>query len=763
MQIKFNIYFVQIFILFIYLLLNSNALPQSTTDILDSLVIVGDSLYKVGNFSEAEKIYKNLLKWNDNLVQANLGLGRIAFEQKKWRSAAKYFDKVLKQCPENIEALYYQGICLRESGKFKASLLRSREWNRAERYFEQAIALDSLYRDVFYQFALLKKYRGKYTEAIQLGHTQICLKPDLIDALFGLFKIYQSFIRHKKEEEVIGWLSKQKWDFSRFFIAEKLRREGKLKEADSLLKILINVKTILPKQPLYLARVKIFYQSQQPDSAEYYYWKAVEEIKGKLDAVFIFDELKYIINDRELRNYRSLRSTLQLKNFFHTFWLKRNPFPAEHLNIRLKEHYERLLYAEKYFEYDGFRTWFNNPDKLNYLKYPESYDLNNEFNDMGLIYIRHGEPDDKVITTGEYVPINESWLYYKSSSTPRMIFHFVKENTAQNNWRFSPIIRNAKFLSDRFHFGPDYYDYYNSDPLERMFIEQEIRKNSKKSVKIGLSTDQYKWDETVKQLNLVFDVVTFRDKNKNAEVIVYFAVPTNQFETDIKDTAQILTLKGGIAVFDLKWRDVFVQQNIFKLTQPENTEGVLIDLFKFSVPPDSYRFTFYLKSDQSNLLANYRFNRKIENYNNVSLSISDILLAFLIRPATDSSRFVKSDLFIIPNPGKQFLLKLPLYVYFEIYNLAKNRNKTTSYTVEYRLNLLKGTSKGIFHLLKGFFKKSKSSVSIISEREGYKSSTSEFIVIDASKLEPGLYELSVNVTDNISSLSAQKTVELILR
>jgi hypothetical protein len=54
----------------------------------------------------------------------------------------------------------------------------------------------------------------------------------------------------------------------------------------------------------------------------------------------------------------------------------------------------RFLFAGKNYECYEFRSWSNNPDKLHSLRFPKSFTLNREFNDKGLIYIRHGEPDD---------------------------------------------------------------------------------------------------------------------------------------------------------------------------------------------------------------------------------------------------------------------------------------------------------------------------------------------------------------------------------
>ena len=93
-----------------------------------------------------------------------------------------------------LSAHYYSGICHREMGKFKAFVLRKRDWNRAEEYFR--FVLDSLdyYKDLYLQFAILQKYNKNYAEAIKMFDQRTLIpealelavrnKVTLYDALF---------------------------------------------------------------------------------------------------------------------------------------------------------------------------------------------------------------------------------------------------------------------------------------------------------------------------------------------------------------------------------------------------------------------------------------------------------------------------------------------------------------------------------------------------------------------------------------------------
>ena len=214
--------------------------------------------------------------------------------------------------------------------------------------------------------------------------------------------------------------------------------------------------------------------------AQSYVERAISSIENEHHAQLILEDVKHLITDIELDLFRSLTSPEEWQAFFYAFWARRDPTPPRPENVRMTEHYRRLLIAEKQYEYDGFRLWHNNPDRLNALKFPNSYTLNEEFNDKGLIFIRHGEPYDTEIHVGgdlEYRSVidnttplgspveyssskgwqpNESWQY----TTPqRMDFHFVMGGGGgANAWRLVPEISNIDILISREHWGPLYYE-----------------------------------------------------------------------------------------------------------------------------------------------------------------------------------------------------------------------------------------------------------------------------------------------------------------
>lgn len=750
----YNIFFVLVFLFDACFLLQSSNANQSFAT-TDSLLASGDSLLAQNKLDGARNAFKAALKIDNSLSRAMAGLGKIAVAEEKWADAGDEFGKILDRDPGNIEANYFKAICYRENGKFKAFVLRRLDWDKSNKHFIKVLEKDSLFEDVVYQLALLKRYQESYQEAILLGQVQIRLRSELVEPQVKLFRFYRYFVAHTKKAEAINWLKQQPWLPARWAIAEKLRREGELTRADSVLMDLLNQPITMSWQPVYLTLSRIYYEQNFKNRAEYYYWRAINEIQNDVDASLVFEDIKYILTDQELASYQSLGSIDQKIDFFRTIWVSRDPTPAAATNYRLAEHYRRLIHAEKHYEFDGFRTWFNNPDKLGYLEFTKTYDLNEEFNDKGLIYIRHGQYDDWAITVAQDIASNESWLYYETQYTPKMVFHFLLENTT-GYWRFSPIITSPQMLEDRLQFGTIYYQLLRATPLERLAYEQEMAAESKEAVSKGLSTDRHTWEKKIKLLETPFSMSTFRGKMGKTSLEIYNAFSLSELADE--KNAVVIEVEKGVTIHNLAWQEIEKYHEKVSL-QPKKSESIL-DSYRFEVTPDSYHVAFYLRPSDTDFLGGWKYEIRVPDYSSHQLLISDIQLATRIEPASQPGKFEKNGLIVVPNPTRLFALNKPVYIYFEIYNLQQDLAERTSFIIEYTITLLQGKKKGLFGL---FSAGDQSSITTQVERSGSGERSVEYLAIDVSQLKAGEYDLIVKVTDQLNGKIAVQQRNIALK
>ncbi|MFQ5770436.1 MAG: tetratricopeptide repeat protein, partial [bacterium] len=320
-------------------LLNNN--PQ-----IRSILLRADSLSRVGNLKAADKAYKQLLKINRESIVALKWFGQRAFVKKDWGGVKNWYNKVLKAQPLDLEANYWLGVAYRETGKFKSLILKSKDFNKAKKYFDVIIRRDSTYSDVFYQRALLEKLNEHWIAAIKLAQRQIRLKPNLIHATVGLFKLYRLFLVHESDAEVENWLKNNKGEWSTYILTEHYRRTKNFIKAESTFQELLQKNLTMSKEPIYLSMIRMYLQQDNQNEANKYFQMALDSMTTNLDVEFMFEDSKYIFTDKEFGFLRNLSTVDQEKTFFQRFWTYRNPIPSYSINVRAMEHFKRLLYAE---------------------------------------------------------------------------------------------------------------------------------------------------------------------------------------------------------------------------------------------------------------------------------------------------------------------------------------------------------------------------------------------------------------------------------
>ena len=716
------------------------------------------------NFKAAEQSFRKALQKDREFIPAMNGLGQVFLAKKDWGEANDWYDKILDREPENLEAMYYRGICYRECGVPKAMVLRKLDWDNAAKHFKKVLARDSSFYDTLFQFAKLRRYQGQYTEAIDLGHRQVRLRPEQVESQRGLFRLYQHFLDNKSSSEVLEWLRANDSEAARFFIGEVYRRDNKLEAADSIFQQQLATGPTVSLIPLHLALTRLYFQRKNYNEAEQHFWRAVDGIRNRLDAELVFEDAKYLVSETELQEFRRLAEPQACSDFFYKFWISRDPTPAAPNNARLAEHYRRMQIAEKDYVYDGFRTWFNNPDKLGYQKFPPMFYLNDRFNDRGLILLRQGDPDERLMTTALTV---ESWRYRPRPNMPEMIFHFiVDENGVGNNWRLTPFIDDPQFWSDRVNWGNTYSRMAFSDVMERMALTEEVGRQSHVAVDTGFRFDRHTWDKSVQPLNATAYAAFFKGPDNKSYFDLYYSLPlpsANEVARAGSNKSPTLC-EHGVTLHDLQWRRVEQRHDQITQEQIPNLASMpfVVGQYHLAVQPDSYHVAFFVRQPITNRLGGWKDEVRIPRFDESTLAMSSLVLASSITPNTEAGLFTRNGLRIIPVPAKRFARQQPVYVYFEVYNLATDGEGKASFQVEYTTLLRKekkSNTKKVFSILGS---KSKPATTLSIEREATGTTATEYLALDLNKAGTGEFRLSVKIKDQISGQKSEGFIDLTL-
>jgi len=720
----------------------------------DSHTARADSLLTHGDPAGARLLYEAALAIDEHKRNALLGLGKAFLELDLWSDAKDSFNAILEKDTADIAAHYYAGIAYRETGKTKAWILRNIDWGNSREEFFWVMRHDSAYNDVFYQYALLMECRKEYPEAIAAGHTQLLQRPDVAQARLGLYRLYRSFVANDRAV-AIEWLRKERTPIALYFLADALRRDNRLDEAEKLLGELFASDLLRLTQSIHLSLTRIAAKRGNAAGAEQSFWRAVDEIYTQLGADLVFEDLKYLVTDRELEVYRSLDSPQKKAAFFHAFWDLRNPAAAGASNVRIGEHYRRLVYAEENYEYLGFRTGFNNPDRFKELSFPKSYALNQELNDMGLIYVRHGEPSNRQ-RTAQAIDPSESWLYEATSELPRRIFHFQKKNAPGNNWRLVPYPEDGALLELLTNWDIKFADLLRNNASAKERAKDEIREESRETVGEGLTTDEHKWKKEVTAFQFPYSVDAFRGTGPKSLVDISFAIPLASLAAGSSGPDKPIPTEIGIAIRSGGGQTTLTKLDTVTIPPARNERDTYTNLYRYLIPADRYSIAMHVRPLEGNSFGNWKMEKLIRKPTG-DLSISD--LQFLL-PSSIKTTLEIDGVKVVPSPFSAYPNNRPLYAYIHIYNLVKDAEGKTSYSIHYFLTPAAG--EGTLPTVDPDNPDVKTILLAEKTKDDSEAMASEFGALDIGDVKAGRYVLSVVVKDRkrVQTVSVQRRVDV---
>ncbi|NQT24580.1 hypothetical protein HQ585_04430 [candidate division KSB1 bacterium] len=715
----------------------------------DSLIARGNELLSWGRSEQALHPFKKVLDTFPNDVDARFGRAEAHFALHQWGDASDWYGNVLDKDPNRIEAHYGKAVAKREIGKHSVLVQRYLIWRSSRIHFEKAAALDSTFRDLLFQWALLERYGGQYKKAILLTHrqTRILLNEKI---KLGLLMMYDFYVEHTDKDEAETWLESRHTPYDRLALGEFYRREEMFLKADSMFQSLLDSPGWIPLEAVHLSMVRLAVQTDQPELAEFHYWQAVDRVRNLVGVELILQDFMTIINENE---YHAFANQVTLSNFTSTirsFWNTRNPLPASETNLRLVEHFRRTLYAEKYYRYDGFRHKVYTTDMSVTFDFPVWRTENYKFNDMGLIYIRYGKPDEQSFAVSENVTENMSWLYYSRGNQPKMIFHFAVQNNAPPGlWTLVSGFDQPEILEGLLHWDRLYQEMLFSTGTERLARWHELTTQRAEMVRIGMRSDRHTWIDETEVLEMYQTASRFRQSKSEDVLQIAYAVPV-MFNLNDDSGHHAIHLESGLAVFDQGMSPIFkrVQNDtISDSTDIRIFHGYFIEEYEVPVQLQMVNVAIHARIPDQNKVNAWKYQYALSSENRDALSLSSLILAYDIAPKSNPAARHRNDLKMIPNPSGKFKSNDPVYAYYELYNLAYDKDGKTRYEVDFAL-CRDPRNKSVFRKLFGWIGGGGGyKISLQSEQRSEFRTVSDYLSFDLTQADPGEYELKLIVKD----------------
>ncbi len=671
--------------------------PQDTYN-LGLAMVHNDSL------DEAENMFEQLVKADKNNPWGYLGLGLVEkHRENRLLEARKHFKKAAKLNPQLVQAWT--------------------EWADAETEFEQ------------------------YGQAANVLRDAILENPDNINLLNRFVHYVEWQDMQKKGLKTLDKMIETgpKPSLYRFKKAELWYGMHEFEKSMKILDSIDKNSDTLSETMYYALLAKNCFTMKKIQDAQDYYLTAINLIKDDNDAAYILDDIRYIMNSNEYKEYQNLPIDKK-GDFFHRFWRSRDPNHATITNERIPEHFNRIEYARKHYHAYStdrrsdvnklrlnhsrirFSEIIMGPELLNKSDYPDELLNNMDVDDCGLIYIRHGAPDHTIYKTDYatelFEPMEFVWKYYQNFDRKEMIFHFVQfgKNTGaiaqslpysfKNTWELGAdyaeldpdIMKSALEWNEREPSGgagvpadiiiPDNSSIRKAQDKQKKsiadsssglhYLTKRIENLIIKDITVGMETETSNYEFSQEPMNYPYYFAQFKGINGKTMIDLYYAVNGNDVELNRQDSTSFIDLKRFIGLYDQHWRERFRFSLDEKIDISINPE-----IWKQSSITNVMNLSLAPETYAYELQIQDKKSGKLGVYQNTiliqnfanNLQMSNLVLSGPISTMCNGQKFKKGDIYYSPHMFNAYKQGEQIGLYFEIYNLLFNDENHTKFNI----------------------------------------------------------------------------------
>ena len=262
----------------------------------------------------------------------------------------------------------------------------------------------------------------------------------------------------------------------------------------------------------------------------------------------------------------------------------------------------------------------------------------------------------------------------------------------------------------------------------------------------------------VKLLEFYYDAVSFRGANERSSLEVYFGIPPEQISLEnVDDQVVRMTVERTIVLADAKGDSIYRKRDelVFEGEVAKNQGGGLfVELASLDVPPGHYTLGVKLADRVSGRWGMYRQQVEIPTFEDL-LAVSEIEMAWNISETSQTSqtsKFTKGELVVIPSPTRSFNLHQDANLYYEVYNLKLDEFGQAKYRVTYTIHPNVAGSTTVASVVIGGLRRlfagaKKPEFTISYERIVNATEEPVFFALETESLKPGLKMVEVAIDD----------------
>ena len=175
----------------------------------------------------------------------------------------------------------------------------------------------------------------------------------------------------------------------------------------------------------------------------------------------------------------------------------------------------------------------------------------------------------------------------------------------------------------------------------------------------------------------------------------------------------------------------------------------LLDRVDLKVRPGQYRLAVQAQRRNTNRLQSYLQELPLPDYSGSNLGLSDLFLAREVSAATKASdpKFVRAGWSILPTPSHVFHLGQRVFIYFEIYNLARDEFGATRYEVAYEVHRTDETGTSFLPILARIWRRTGEAVTVRYEQTGTEEWVADYVELELGEASEGRHRVRMTVVD----------------
>ena len=435
--------------------------------------------------------------------------------------------------------------------------------------------------------------------------------------------------------------------------------------------------------------------------------------------------------------------------YLRRFWSERDKVELRAEGERLREHYRRLFYARKNFQLTSLNRHYDIVERYR--------SGSRDFDDRGIIYIRHGEPSSRATYAAPGLEPNESWRYGRPEGD--LIFHFMAREDVQDYKLVESLFdvlgfSNAlalrgglagsdgdpmaqQLLLSREQLSPIYGRLQAAGRISTGRYQDEERQVGQESIALGTKTDSYEL-RFPDELKVKSEVLAVGRDSTGPQIQIAYAVAGSTLEPVLVTRGYLYSVRVRFVATDRFGRVAAAIDTTrhFVAPAPVPDGEHLVGRVAVPVHPGLFEYRLAIQQGEESGILLPRDTVRVGQPTSASLALSDLVLGS--RNTNLYWRRTPEDT-VVFNPLHTFKRKEEMQLYYEVEGLSAG----TEYTVRIAVRK-QGGGGGLFRKV---FGGGGAQISLKFEETASFPITGTSRSLKLDKLKPGEYTLEVEVED----------------